>query len=236
MFGQPSLIIPHIADGGSWQSTVAVFNSFSVDPARVSIAFRGDDGGLLTLPIKNFGAISSLELELPSQGAVFLETSATNANAQTGWAEVTQLTGNTPVRGYAVFRQRVAGRPDFEAVSMGLRAADSLTFPFDNTSGFVTSFAVVNVAVAACGVSVSAIFDEFGNSLTARPKLIGNLVSHGHVAFVSTDKIPELVNRRGYLTVNSDPLLGCTALAALALRFNPSGPFTNLLPLRMSAF
>ncbi len=236
LFGQSSLIIPHVADGGSWQSTVAIFNSFSIDPARVSIIFRGDDGGLLTLPIKNVGAISSLELDLAPQGAVFLETSATNSSVQTGWVEVVQLTGNTPVRGYAVFRQRISGRPDFEAVSMGLRSADSLTFPFDNTAGLVTSFAVVNVTPVACGLSVSAIFDEFGNSLTAGPKLIGNLTARGHVAFVSTDKMPELANKRGFLTVNADPLLGCSGLAALGLRFNPSGPFTNLLPLRMGAF
>ena len=233
-FGEPALVIPHVADGGGWRSTVAIFNGFSANISRVQINFRGDDGIKTPFSITNYGTVSSLELDLMPESSVYLETSGVSPTARMGWVEVVQLAGTPPVRGFAVFRQTVPGRPDFEAVSMGIKPAGTMTFPFDNTNGFVTSFAVVNLSQGSCTLGVAPLFDEFGTKLAAEHKLIGNLLANGHMAFVSTDRMPELTNKRGYLTFIPEVSCGVGGFAVLGLRFNPSGPFTNLLPLSMA--
>ncbi len=224
------LALSHFADGGGWKSQIAVFNTFGVDFAHVVIQFRGSEGQKVAVPLGQYGTVSSLDVELGTQRSLFLETSGTGPEVQTGWVEIIQISGSTPVRAYAVFRQTVPGRPDYEAVAAGMRAAASITFPFDNTEGLVTGFAVVNLGVSGCTVGVFPIFDEAGNSLASQPKVAGNLGASGHTAFVATDRIPELAGKRGYLKLF--PLFGCSGgIAALGLRFNPTGPFTNLQPL-----
>ena len=231
-FGQqPPLIIPHIADGGGWKSTIVIFNSFAINTARVGIIFRNSDGFKVAVPLNNYGTVSALELDMLPQSSVYLETAGTSPGVQVGWVEVNQPAGATAVRGYAVFRQAVPGRPDFEAVSMGIRAIRSMTFPFDNTNGFVTSFAVVSLSPSGCTISVSPIYEESGNELRTEARMVADLAAQGHLAFVSTDRVPELANRRGYLTFSPLPSCQPGGLAMVALRFNPSGAFTNLPPL-----
>jgi hypothetical protein len=185
--------------------------------------------------LQQFGVVRSLDLELRTHSSVFLQTTGTSPEVQMGWVEVLQLTASTPVRAYAVFRQTVPGRPDFEAVATGMKPSSSLTFPFDNTEGIVTSFAMVNLGVSDCAVGVSPVQDESGASLISQPKIAGNLAPNGHAAFIATDRIPEIAGRRGYLQFF--PLFGCTGgIAVLGLRFNPSGPFTNLSPLIVELF
>ncbi len=228
---QPSLVIPHIADGGGWKTTIAIFNGFNGIPARLSIVFRGPGGDKIAFPVTNFGVLSQIDIDLDPTRSLFLETGGSGADVLTGWVEVQQLSGHEPVRGFAIFRQSIPGRPDFEAVSMGMRTAAFMTFPFDNTRGMTTSFAIVNLASSACTVEVNPIFDETGVQVTPDVKLIGNMMPNGQIAFASTGRIPEMAGRRGYLTFKPQNTCAPGGLAMLGLRFNPSGPFTNLLPL-----
>ncbi len=232
---QPPLVIPQIADGGGWTTTIVLLNNFTLNSARVEVTFRGGDGRKLAFPLQNYGAVNTMELELGSQTSTYLETAGLNPVPQVGSVQVNQLSGGSPVKAFAIFRQVVPGRPDFEAIAPGMRPADFFTFPFDNTNGSTTSFAVVSLSLSGCAVSVSAIFDETGVQLTSGPKLLVDLNNNGHTAFASTDRLPEMASRRGHLTFAVPPL-GCApgGLAILGLRFNATGPFTNLLPL--SAF
>jgi len=233
---QPPLIIPHLADGSTgegsrWRTTIVLFNSYSLQVARVSVVFRGGEGTRLAVPLANHGVVSSVEVDMLAQTSVYLETTGASPNAQVGWIEVNQQSGLWPVKGYAIFRQMAPGRPDYEAVAMGTRASRTLTFPFDNTNGVVTSFAVVNLSPSSCGIEVSPAYEESGTSLLGAPKLIAQAAPNGHLAFVSTDRLPELANRRGYLTFASGINCAPGGFAMMGLRFNPYGPFTNLQPL-----
>jgi len=235
LLAESPLVIPHIADGGGWRSSIVVVSTFALETTRLTIKFRADDGRKVAFPIQNYGTIDTLDVELPADSSLYLETTGTSPSVRVGWVEVDQLTGALPVRGFAVFRQSVPGRPDFEAVSTGMRAAAAVVFPFDNTNGLETGFALVNLSTAACTIAVSPIVDEFGRSLTTVPRLAANLLSSGHVSFVATDRLPELAGRRGFLKFY--PSFGCGAggFAMLGLRFNPTGPFTNLVPLSVTS-
>jgi hypothetical protein len=232
-FGRrPPIAIPQVADGEGWRTTIVVVNTFSLETAHISILFRGSTGARISFPLENYGVVSSLELDLPPQSSVFLESTGISSRVQSGWAEINQTTGAIPVKAFAVFRQMVPGRPDFEAVAPGMRGGESVIFPFDNTSGFATSFAAVNLSINDCSLGVSAMYEESGRALAVQPKLVGNLQPNGHLAFVSTDLIPELANKRGFLSFNF-PTLACPegTIVMMGLRFNPSGAFTNLLAL-----
>ena len=232
---QPPLVIPQFADGGGWRSTIAVFNNgVNAVPVRIIIKFRSDSGTLVQVPLNGYGSLDTLETDLGVQSALFLETTGVSPTVQAGFVEVDQLTGGGAVEGFALFRHSVPGRPDYEAVSDGMRAASSMTFAFDNTNGNVTSFAIANLSSSNCTVGAFPIFDEFGNALVGGAKLIGNLNASGHTAFVSTDLIPEIANKRGHLIFS--PLIACGTggFAMLGLRFNSQGPFTNLLPLAVT--
>ncbi len=228
------LAIPQFADGGGWKSTMAVFNTFGVDAARLRINFRNREGQIVPVPLEGYGPTGSLEVELPTQRSLFLTSTGAAAVTQSGWVEIVQLSGSTPVRAYVVFRQVVPGRPDFEAFAVGMRAAAGMTFPFDNTDGLVTSFAVVNLGVSDCAIGVSPIIDEAGNSLSTPGRVAANVAPNGHAAFVSTDRLPEIAGKRGYLKFY--PAFGCTGgIAMVGLRFNSTGPFTNMSPLEVNA-
>jgi hypothetical protein len=232
---QPPLVIPHFADGGGWKSTIAVFNNgVNVTPVHLTIKFRGDDGALVPVDLNNYGSLSTLDTDLGVQSALYLDTAGTRPAVQVGWVEVDQTTGSGAVEGFVIFRNIALGRPDFEAVSNGMRAASSMTFPFDNTNGVVTTFAIANLSVSTCTVAAFPIFDESGIAVVGQPQLIGNMYGFGHMGFIATDRIPEMGNKRGHLTFN--PLIGCGSggIAMLGLRFNPSGAFTNLEPLSVT--
>jgi hypothetical protein len=228
------LAVPHIADGGGWRSTIAIFNGFSSEAAQVNVKFRSDSGVLQDVSVLNYGVVRSLDLELAPNTSIYLETAGVRAGVQVGWAEINQSSGNIPVRAFAVFRQTIPGRPDYEAVATGMRASNGLTFPFDNTGGLTTSFAIANLANSACTVGVSPIRDESGRLLADGPKNVVGLLGSGHAAFISTDLLPETAGKRGYLQFYP---AGCGAggLAMVGLRFNPSGPFTNLQPLSVES-
>jgi hypothetical protein len=230
-FAETPLSIPHIADGGGWRTTVSIFNLFAPDPARIIVKFRADNGTLMDVPILDYGLVRSLELQLSADTSVYLETAGTPPNVRVGSVEITQLSGSSPVRAFAVFRQSVPGRPDYEAFSLGMRAAAGITFPFDNTGGFTTSFAASSLATSNCSVSVSPMRDESGISLAPAPRAVFNLLPGGHTSFIATDLMPELAGRRGYLQFY--PSFGCGSggIAMIGLQFNSSGPFTNLVPL-----
>jgi len=124
------------------------------------------------------------------------------------------------VGGLAIFRQRVSGRPDFEAASPLVGNIGSrFLLPFDNTQAFITGIALVNPSDRQVNVQVS-IRDENGVVL-ATPFVL--LPAFGQTAFALPDRFSAAANRRGVIEVSC-----ATGVSGLGLRFNPSGAFTSL--------
>ncbi len=58
------LVIPHIADGGGWKTSIAIYNGFSTEIARITVIFRNNDGQRVLVPVGNYGMVSSIDLEM----------------------------------------------------------------------------------------------------------------------------------------------------------------------------
>jgi hypothetical protein len=103
-------VISQLVDGGSWKTIITLVNVDTTAGAYV-MKFYADNGSPMILPT-TAGTSSVITGTLPVNGSVVIETAGIGATTSQGWALVT-TTNN--ISGNAIFRQSVAGRPDFEA-------------------------------------------------------------------------------------------------------------------------
>jgi hypothetical protein len=148
------------------------------------------------------------------------------ASLQQGWAALIPGTVNTNrLSGFAVFRNRQAGRSDFEAVvpltrSLGRR----FVMLFDNMNGFETGLAVMNPCeFTAITVQVN-VREQNGMPGTTYTL---NLAPLAHTAVVVSQSFSAAAGKRGSLLLTSTQ----GKFVVLGLRFNPAGPFTSFPPL-----
>jgi hypothetical protein len=214
--------IAHIADGGGWKTIITAVNLLGV-PQTVTVRFWSDNGKELPLPIVGLGLSPGGASDLLAFGSNSFETAGSSSVVSTGWATVEGSMGNT--NGFsasAVFRSRIVGRQDSEAVSpMMVDAPRGFVLPFNNLDGFSTGVSVVNVGSLQTALPIT-IRDAFG------AVLFNDAISLGpgaHLSFSLADKYPSLAGRLGTVEIGSGQV------AVLGLRFNPSGSFTSIPPI-----
>ena len=153
-----------VVSGGGWKTTLTVVN---LSPAQnsVKVNFRGDDGHPLTLPlVVTQQGISQSTMAVDrtlEPGATLLIESEAPASSATvvGWAEVVS---SGLVSGFGIFRQRGQDGRDAEGTArLESSKASSLVLPFDNTAGFATGVALVNLTKEAITVNAT-IRDDNG--------------------------------------------------------------------------
>jgi len=232
-FGQGSF--GQIAFGGCWQTTLTLINQNSAATANVTVAFYGDDGAPLSTPIQGVGSKTSYQFTIPPgirQGVVLDNADASSAAVE-GWASVVSMS-DVSLAGQGSFLCRVAGRPDYQAV-VPLNAPKSspclvpfpaaanpvILIPFDDAS-YTTSVAIANTTAAPQNISIE--FDDSSNNPLLKDTLA--LGPMQHVAFATTDRYAQLAGARGVVRIFADP----AGAAVLGLLFNPTGPFTTILP------
>jgi hypothetical protein len=211
-----------IADGGGWQTTMTLVNGGPAT-AQALLNFYGPDGTPQLFSFRNLGASSALQGTVQPSAVGLATTAGTNGNITAGWMKVS---GSRALGGVTIFRQRVPGRPDFEAGSPLVRyPVNGFLLPFDNTqpadqaNPFVTAVALVNPSSFAVLVSVN-IRDEDGNVIASGTLPLN---ASGQAAFALADKFSGILNRRGVVEFSC-----LTGVSGLGLRFNPQGAFTSL--------
>jgi hypothetical protein len=212
-----NLVVPQIADGGGWQTTLVLTNTSS-SPASVSIAFFQDTVSGNTqswdLPLLETGSTGNISL--PAAGTVFLHSAASASSTTSGWA---QIQTNSSVSAYAIFTLRVSGRSDQDGTSPAGASSNRVLIPYDNTGGHVTSVAVVNPTSTAETVTVG-IQPTSGTSL--QPTSI-MLPAQGHMAFTMPQQFSTTAGQSGLLELNS----ANGSVAGVALRSNATGGLTT---------
>src|ERR1700722_8460158 len=101
-------IIPQIADGGAWQTTLVLTNT-GTSAANVGLTFfqSGANNTTQSWALTFQETSSPQSLSLPAASTTFLHTLGTAPNLTEGWA---QLQANSSVVAYAIFTQVVTGR------------------------------------------------------------------------------------------------------------------------------
>ncbi|MRR37691.1 hypothetical protein EG829_24165 [bacterium] len=227
-----AVIFPHLAVGQGtneqWETLFVIVN-LSVNSAQFNLGFFDKTGAPMTVTFgtsKDAAAAteSYLTATLPAEGSMTIKVRNDGQPLRTGFAILEPPSSSQRLGGYAVFRQTVPGRPQFEAV-VPLCDYDDWTFymPFDNTSGLATGMALLNPSDSK-DATVSLMFlGENGELLleTSLPLKWGEQTS-----FSLQDKYPSLAGKRGTLYAESST----DYLSALGLRFNigGGGAFTSL--------
>ncbi len=226
----------HIAYGtdsvGSWKTSFIFINT-DASAATVQLLTYAPTGAPLAVPVVGGTSDSQHQFDIPAGGSIQVDLDETASQGiTTGWAGVI-VSGN--VRGQGIFRQRIAGRPDFESVVPMLSWAQPvciIPFPtqptamlamaFDNTNGNVTSVAFANTATAPRTLDLEFV-DQGGVRLILAHE---SMASHNQLAFATTDRYPVVANQKGWMRVLTSP----SDFTALGFRFNPTGAFTTWLP------
>jgi len=211
-------ILPQIADGGDWRTTVVLVNT-TTSAASVSLDFYEDvtDGATQAWNPPFEEVASTLDLNLPAAGTMFLHTPGTAKAVSQGWGQVVAPPG---VAAYAIYTyEGSSGTLQNDGTSVATSAATRVLVPFDNTSGLVTSLAVVNPTGSAEPVSVNIQTDTGVISQASIPSLAAN----GQIAFLTAQQFPATANARGLLEF----YVSSGSIAAVSLRANPTLALTS---------
>jgi hypothetical protein len=232
-------VIPQVVDGASWSTA---FSLTSLDPTRTiywTIELFSDRGAVDSFDIAGSGAASKFQGFLEPNNTTFFETAGTGTVLNQGWAliktydrpvtDAGAILTNDHIGAVATFRQRIAGRPDFEA-SVGLSAINETRFalPFSNTNGFSTGVAVLNPDRVNRAAVVVLVYPQVGAPIRQDSFL---LEPGSKLVFSVPERYAETVGIRGSLRVTT---VNGAALSGLGLRFNPGGAFSSTPPLSVA--
>jgi|GEM_PF-2656953 len=225
-FFADDVVFPQVAIGGGWTTTF-YFTNIGTRTETVQLDFWTSAGGLWQAPIGGRRA-DRFEVRVAAGQTVTLQSDSP-ATVETGWATILNDDASSAnLVGNAVFRQRAAGRSDFEAgVSLTGAFDRRFVLQYDNTLGYVTGMAIAALEDASSTVTAT-IRGENGTTLGTRTF---NLADFGHTSFVLVDRFPETANRRGSILFQSSR----DGLSGMGLRFTPAGAFTSFPILTNSA-
>ncbi len=217
-------VFPQIVSGPTatdeWATTVTIAN-LGDSTAPVSLYFYAPEGGPWQIQLEGLPTTDLYNFTLQPKQTITL-TTAKVTNFQHGWAFLSVPCCHT-VTGYAVFRQRVVGRPDFEAVTPLSSSNSQHSFlAFDNTSAFSTGVAIVNPSNSTNAVITIQARDENGALIFPLQQV--TLLRQTKNVYALPVKYPILDGKRGTIEFTSTP----GQFGVLGLRFNPGGAFTSI--------
>jgi hypothetical protein len=213
-------VLPQVADGSGWKTSITLVN-MDTEPAQYTLQFFRNGGSPLVLDFVSIGSGSTVSGTLAVNGSIVIETLGTSQTLSQGFALLSSPNYKS-VNGYGIFRQRVAGRLDFEAVTPFSSAYDSdFILAFDNVGGFTTAMAMCNPSSYSSATVTVAFYDQSGNR-TYLDQF--SMMPLEQAAFVLRDKWPATANKRGTAVFQ----VSGWGTPGMGFRFNDTGPFTSM--------
>ena len=211
-----TLIIPQIADGGGWQTTLVLTNTSTAAATANLTFFQSISGGGTTNWVPPFLETSTPQsVSVPAASTVFLHTPGTATTLSEGWV---QVQAGSAIVAYAIFTQTVPGRTNQDGTALAATSTGRVLMPFDNTIGFVTSLAITNPT--STGESITVAVQPVNGSAAQLSPI--TLPANGYLAFTLPQQFPSTLSQSGLLEFYTST----GSLSLIALRFNPSGGFT----------
>jgi photosystem II stability/assembly factor-like uncharacterized protein len=219
-------VLSQIAAGGGWTTEVSLSNSSS-SAVIVSIQLHAEDGTALSLPesITQQGApqtatAASITVVINPNATVVVSMEDQGASTSVGWADVLSSSGS--LSGFAIFRYTSSpGTVSEGTAPLVTQFPTKVLVPYDNTGGFSTGMALVNLSTVPVSVTAT-LWNATGSSLGTQSIA---LVASGHASFFFPDKFSATTGNQGFVTLQSN---GSSGLTAVGLRFSPFGTFTSV--------
>ncbi|MGC4053431.1 MAG: hypothetical protein QM757_29370 [Paludibaculum sp.] len=213
-------IIPQVADGGIWSTTIVLTNT-TTSNLTASLNFRlsiaGSGGATSAWNPAFVENVSTSNLNIPAGSSIFLQTPGTAGAVSQGYAELTASPG---INGYAIFTARTETSTQ-DATAPAVTASGRLLVPFDNdtASGLVTSVAIVNPNATSQSITLNLRTAD-GTTTT---NLGLQLPGQGHFAVVLPNQFAATAGTRGL----AEFYTSSGSIAFIALRARPGGAFTS---------
>lgn len=213
-----TLTIPHVVDGGGWQSTIVLTNT-SANTANATLIFHQQiaaDGSSQPWnpPIQE--VVSTSGMSMLGSSSLFLHTSGTAATLSQGWAE---LNAGPGVIGYVVFTIRSGGTQD-DGTAPAVAATNRIMVPYDDSNGFVTDMAIVNPTGSPMDISVGF---RTVDGLVSTGNTLSQVPAGGHLSFALSTQFPVILGHAGLAEFYS----ATGNFSIIALRTNPVHSFTT---------
>jgi hypothetical protein len=217
--GGMGLVIPQIADGGGWMTTLVITNTGITQSAPGLVFFHDAGGGATTLWNLDFAEMTSAQvqaLSVPPGSTIFLHTLASAQATTAGWGILSRWNGcgNGSPNFYAIFTQRSPGGADHDGTGEGTIPQHGFMVPFDNTNGAVTSVAIANPGSAQ---TISLAVRTSDGVVTQLPAI--TLPLGGHISFDFPTQFPSTVGKTGLAEFYGPSDM----FSILALRFSAGG-------------
>ncbi len=226
-------VFVQVVDSSEWKTSF-YFRNMDDKVVYVGMGFLDDSGQDLSLPFQGISrrvALFSLQpnttmvLETDGVGAL-KQGSALVMTCDRPCADANADPVDSKLAGIAVFRQRVAGRQDSEAV-VPMELPDTQgSVMFNNRQGYETGVAVMNASSSTDTVSVT-LRDDSGAVIAQDSIPLGPMQK---MVFALTARYPATAGKFGSIDFQG------SAVLPLGLWFNPGGSFTsahNLVPIKL---
>lgn len=216
-------------------------NYSRVNTLKYRLEFRDGNGEHLNVQFPGGFPIWYYEDQLVPSGVAYLQPIPPPGLEQ-GWVRIStpanasespsnQGPGIEGITGYAIFKQVVLGRPDFEAVVPLSGSYDRQILAVRNDGGYTSALAILNPYGTAGARYILTFRSENGGVVLTRTVSMG---PRARLTFaLNTPDYSSLNNFRGTLEITADSCCGQTPPVALGLLFNGSGPFTSTMPIQV---
>ncbi len=219
-------VLPHLTFGGGWQTRI-VLSSIYYSADTASLRFYGDSGNPIGVPhaqvATGSGSTASFfDQQIPSNGVVFLDTSAAASDPVTnGSARLSS--SYSGITGFGVFSYPSL---NWQAlVPMDNARYNSVVLAFDNTGSLATGVSMASTDSIPINVSV-VVSDDNGAVLETTSIPLG---AGAHTSFMLKEQFPSTAGKRGTVRFTTDTY---GSIHVLAIRAN--GPALTTLPVLAS--
>jgi hypothetical protein len=221
-FFPEDVVFPHLATGDGWETEMTLVNMSEV-PLDFDIYFYNPQGTEFTVTLREQPGgeqitNSAFEVRLESGASTTVAlVDTTPGLLRQGWAVVDYTGDNNRLGGHATFRQRIAGRADYEAlIPMSSFEDYAFLLPVNDSAGFITAIAMCNPSANVPANILVQLLDVDGNEVARREVVLG---PQQHLATAVREWFPQIVGQYATLYVESDT----DRLSAIGLRFNTAG-------------
>ena len=205
--------VSHLADGGGWQTLIALVNLDSV-PADFAVKFWGESGDPLLVGITGNGNSATFVGTLPVGGSKTIRSDGSPPRGTSGWAEISSPQS---IQGVAIFRFNPTGQE--ASVPLASSGGRRWLLPFESGEGLALGVAVTNLSATDTTTVALTIRDESGTVVaTPAPVALG---LRQHASFVLG--VPQSV-QRGVLELIS----ASADILVLGIR-SSGGTFTSIV-------
>jgi hypothetical protein len=216
------VVFPHLATGDGWETEMALVNMGKASQT-FGLFFYTQQGTAMQVTLREMPSgeeftDSAFEVSLDSGASttvVMLDT--TPGQLRQGWAVVDYTGNSNRIGGHATFRQKIAGRADYEAlIPMSSYKDFAFMLPVNDSAGFITAMAMCNPSANVASSVLLQLLDVDGIEVARREITLN---PQQHVAAAVRDWFPQVQGNYATLYVESST----DRLSAVGLRFNTAG-------------